>query len=124
MRRGLGFFFGSTAGEAGAGRAIHYRDFVRSRRPAALAAGAAGQVRMPQAMAKRLENHHEHQSENVVIPAMAGLLSKLRITVRFIVITAINSICKIECLGKNFRLRCLKLDLSPNIVVITPIKRG
>ena len=75
-------------------------------------------------MAKRLEDHHEHQSESVVIPAIAGLLSKLRIIVQFIVITAVDSICKIECLGKNFRLRCLKLDLSPNIVVMTPIKRG
>lgn len=55
---------------------------------------------------------------------MAELLSKLRIIAQFIVIAAMNSIRKIECLGKNFLLRCLKLDLSPNIVVITPIKRG
>ena len=74
-------------------------------------------------MAKRLEHRHEHQSEDRIIPAMAELLSKLRIIAQFIVITTMNSIRKIECLGKNFLLRCLKLDLSPNIVVITPIKR-
>jgi hypothetical protein len=79
---------------------------------------------MHQAMAKRLEHHHEHQSEGRIIPAMAELLSKLRIIAQFIVIATMNSIRKIECLDKNFLLRCLKLDLSPNIVVITPIKRG
>ena len=73
-------------------------------------------------MAKRLE--HQHRSEAVVIPAVAGLLSQLRIIAQFIVITAINLLRKIECLGKNFLLRRLKLDLSPNIVVINHIKRG
>jgi len=73
-------------------------------------------------MAKRLD--HRHLSEGMVIPVMAGLLSQLRIIAKFIVITAIDLIRKIECLGKNFLLRRLKLDLSPSIVLITPIKRG
>jgi len=73
-------------------------------------------------MAKRLD--HRNRSEGVVIPVMAGLLSQLRIIAKFIVITAIDLIRKIECLGKNFLLRRLKLDLSPSIVLITPIKRG
>jgi len=71
-------------------------------------------------MAKRLE--HLHQPEGVVMPVVAGLLSQLRIIAKFIVITAIDLIRKIECLGKNFLLRRLKLDLSPNIVVITPLQ--
>jgi len=122
MRRGLGFFFGSTAGEVGGGRAIQNSDFVRSRRPAALAAGAASQVRMAWEVAKRMD--HRKHSKGVVIPVLAGLLSQLRIIAKFIVITAIDLIRKIECLGKNFLLRRLKLDLSPSIVLITPIKRG